>query len=147
MMARHGMASLLLAAILGWSACGGSGKSAAEPAEPAAESDAPADGDVLIPAESLDQIQSLFERKNRMVSSCFGDALEAGEIEQDVGQVRLTARMTITEGGRATAISFSDSNVSSPVLERCIRDHISGWSMPTLPKPLDYSYTFGFSTL
>ena len=148
MRTHHCMASLLLAAALGVGAsCGGSGKPADEPTEPTPAGEEPADGDVLIPAETFDELQSFFERKNRMLSSCFSDALDAGEIGKDASRIYLTARMTITEGGRATAISFSEANVTSPVLERCVRDHISGWSLPTLPKPLDYSHTFGFSTL
>lgn len=142
--------AMATALALALGACGGSDKQAQEPATPAAEEpddDQPADEDVLIPGETLDAIRSFFERKNRMVSGCFTDALEADEIPKTAREVHVTLHLTITEDGTPTELSFSDATVASPTLERCLREHVERWVLPEVPKPLDYSYTFGFSAL
>lgn len=142
-------ASWLLAMGLAATGCGGGSKQAEEPvaAEPVADEDEASGGDVMIPGEKLDAIQSFFERKNRIVAVCFSDAMESGEIPKKTREVRVTVHLTITEQGRPTRLSFTDATVSSPTLESCLREHVVRWTLPTLPKPLDYSYTFGFSAL
>lgn len=111
--------------------------------EPADDDD---DGDVMIPEEKFMTIQSFFDRKSRIVSRCFVDGVEADEIDKDA-KVMITVTMVIQESGKVTDVTTAETNTKSQVFEDCVHEHVRGWKITTLPKPLDYSYTFAFDTL
>ena len=143
----------------GQSGPAGPGHDAPEPApeqglEPAPEQGQSPDDDEaggsqteLIPARKLEEIERFFQRKNRFVSRCFNDALEAGEIPKGTRRAYITVSMTIARDGTPQNLRVAEASVSSPTLERCVRDRVSKWTITALPKALDYSYSFGFTAL
>jgi hypothetical protein len=145
---------LLAALCLVWTtACGGGKKDAAEP-EPAGggeeeyveEDEGDDGGDVLIPAEKFEEVKSFFDRKRRLVSRCFVKALEAGEVkETDDAKVQIT--MTIKPNGKISNAKITRCSHASPVLRGCVLDYVKSWTVTTLPKDFDYSYTFGMGRL
>ncbi len=127
--------------------CGGGGKKApAEPEETVVEDDVEDEEDVLIPEEKFDEISSFFNRKRRLVSRCFVKALEAGEVAKtDKAAVQIT--MTISKSGKVKNARITACSHKSDVLRECVLEYVRGWSVTTLPKDLDYSYTFGMGRL
>lgn len=147
---------LAAALCLVWAtACGGGKKDVEEP-EPAAtsgeyaeddgEEDGEAAGDVLISAEKFEEVRSFFDRKRRLVSRCFVKALEAGEVkETDDAKVQVT--LTIEPNGKISNARITHCSHASKVLRGCVLEYVKGWTVTTLPKPFDYSYTFGMGRL
>lgn len=137
--------------LLGALACGGGDKKGAdEPAggdeeEVAAEPKSADDG--MFPPEKFDEIQRFFDRKRNYMTRCFTEAIDAGEVDKRTTAGRATVVMTINKRGQPTKVRISQMQPKSAYLEKCIIENVEKWTITTLPKPLDYSYTFGFGTL
>jgi len=133
--------------------CGGGKKAAEEPGPAATVEDDSGDegngngsGDVLIPAEKFEEVKAFFDRKRNMVSRCFVKALDAGEVkETDEAKVQLT--MTIMPDGSITKARITHCSHASPVLRSCVLNYVKEWTVTTLPKPFDYSYTYAMGRL
>lgn len=138
-----GSAILLAALAIG---CGGGDKKAAEEPAPAPAQPAEPGEDTLIPPEKFDAIQTFFERKRRVVSRCFSEAVDSGELGKNAKGF-VTVQMIITEDGTLSDMSVAESSLESDSLHRCIIEYLTKWTVTTLPKPLDYTYTFSFQTL
>jgi hypothetical protein len=128
-------------------ACGGSQGEQSTTPEPADEEmqAAPADdgGDVLIPEEKFTEIQSTFQRKEPIVARCYAAAIEAGELEKNA-KGYFTVGLTITPDGSPTQIKVLETNLESSSLESCVLGHVKTWKLATLPRSLEYSYTYQF---
>ena len=139
-----------LALVLVLPACGGNGKKGDTTPEPDDDDDVVATGDddddVMIPEEKFVEIKHFFDRKSRIVSSCFVDGVEAGEIGKD-DTVTITVNMVITKSGKVTKVSTAETSTRSDVFEGCVHEKLESWVITTLPKPLEYSYTFRFDRL
>ena len=137
---------LAAAVALSLAACGGDGGREAEEPETGggAAAQEPADeGDVLIPEEKFVEIQALFDRKQPIVSRCFPRAVEAGELPEDaVGYV--TVGLVITRSGQPTNVRVLETSLQSELLNECVTGRVSKWDFTTLPKDLEYSYTYQF---
>ena len=124
-------------------ACGGSdGPGAEEPAPPSEESDRVA----MVPEHRWVEIQHLFDRRRAMVSRCFSTAIDAGELtDDDRGYV--TIMLQIDEQGRAQNARVEESTLDSQHLHGCILDHVRKWEFGSLPRTIEYSYSYQFETL
>lgn len=140
------LAAMLLG--LGASACGGggAGQEAARPAQPAAEP-APEPEEQLIPPEEIEAVARFLDRKSNVITRCFTDALEAGELPPKTQEAYVTVTMTVAPGGEAQDLVFSDATVSSEAVEGCIREHLEGWALPEVSQPFEYSHRYGFRAL
>lgn len=124
-----------LAAALG---CGGGQPEPAVPAQPVAESSS---DDALIPEEKYDEIEGTFARKAAMVSRCHVEGVEAGDVERtEKGHV--TVGLTIQPDGSPADVRVMESSFKSAKVGDCVVRHVSGWTFPTLPKPLETSHTY-----
>lgn len=142
---RPGLPAVVLGAVLALG-CGGSSRPA--PAQPQPEPEPPAEPEppVIISDQKLEEIQHFFERKRTAISRCFIEALEAGELPREGGG-RLTVSLTISESGAATNVTIAEMIPTSATLAACVKKNVSRWTITTLPRSLDYSYTYGFENL
>ncbi|HKE14101.1 MAG TPA: AgmX/PglI C-terminal domain-containing protein [Kofleriaceae bacterium] len=117
--------------------CGGGQK---EPAEPAAGQGGGAEGGeaALIPEEKYDEINSIFDNKTGSVSRCY--AQEETTDSDKKGHV--TIRLTINKDGTTSRVSVMESSFKSAKVGDCVVRMASGWSFPTLPRPLETSHTY-----
>lgn len=105
---------------------------------------APKPRPVEISSDKLTEIDALLKRKRDTVTRCFAEAMEAKEVtKNDRGSV--TVHFTIGMEGKATAARIGEHTIKSAVLHQCVLTRVKRWSFPVLPKPLDYSYSFGFA--
>lgn len=142
-----GAAAALCAGLL-VSGCGGAEKRApATPAEPTEDESGEEGGSALISDEDLEAVGLYFERKRTIVSRCFNDAMDAGEVPEDVREMYLTVTVTVYPDGKARNVRFSDATVSSERIEGCVREHIDGWSLPEVGQAFEYSHRYGFNAL
>lgn len=127
--------------------CGGGDKRAREPepVEPVDEVEEEPEP-IQIPAEKYDEIARFFKRKNKFLNTCFTSAISAGEISKR-GRARIAITLTITTQGKMKNPKVDSMEPDSPTLRDCIFEKMQRWTATTLPKPLEYSYTFGFDTL
>lgn len=141
--------ALVVSLVASTSGCGGKGKQGAD--EPGFASDEESsegegEGDVLIPPEKMDEVQHFFDRKRSVMARCLVRAMEEGDVDKEAtGHVTLT--MTISRSGELGNLKIAEIRPRSRVLEECVLDTARPWTVTTLPKPLDFSYTFGFGTL
>lgn len=143
---------LALATVLGTGAgagCGGGNKQAAPVSSEAEDSDdsEPAEPTVsLIPDEKLDSINRSLERRSRSIGRCYSTAVEAGDMDKGERGTVLVS-FTIQPNGKPSNVRITQATVSSKTLKECVIDDVSRMSFTTLPRPLDYSYSFGFDAL
>jgi len=141
-----GVAIFALAVAVG---CGGSKKEANEPdgeggwlkdSEPEY---APAD-DTLVPPEKYDEINNVLQRRGPHVERCFGKVLEEGGLPKSAkGTVVL--QLTVQTDGAATDVKvLPSSTLKNEELYDCVRAEIHDARFPTLPKPVQTSYTYMF---
>lgn len=132
---RHLYRAAALAALCG---CGG-GQAPAETgpastAEPSGES-------ALIPEEKYDEIEATFDRKTGTVSRCHVEGIESGDVDRsEKGHV--TIGLTINPDGSAADVRVMESSFKSSKVGECVVRMVSGWTFPTLPKPLETSHTY-----
>jgi hypothetical protein len=130
------------------SGCGGA--EAPAPAAPVSENGDEGDekgASALISAEDLEAVSLYFERKRTVISRCFNDAMDSGEVPDDVRALYLTVTVTVHPGGKARDVRFSDATVPSAGIEACVRDHIDRWTLPDVAQAFEYSHRYGFNAL
>lgn len=125
-----------------WSGCGGGDKNVEAPADDgvsaAEESESGDEGD-LVPEEKFQEIRYTFERKSSLLSRCFPEAVEAGDL--DAGdKVKLTIGLTIQTDGSPKDVHIVETTKKSATVDACVKRTVGRWQFTTLPKPLPYSY-------
>ncbi|WP_428263856.1 hypothetical protein [Haliangium sp.] len=145
-------AAVVVAVGLVWVfAFGCSGKDGGEARAPAPVVDDSDDDneptETLIPPEEYDRVHLYFERKRNVITRCFTDAIEAGEIPSNAVKAFLSVTVTVVPGGKVTNINFTETAAGSALLERCARGHIESWVLPEVSQSFDYSHRYGFSKL
>ncbi len=140
--------AIILALGVGATACGGGHKKVEEPVagddDGAGQQDQPEE--YIVPQEKLDAVQRYMDRQRNFVAYCWGDALEAGEVKS--GQSgHMTLSFQVQTDGTVGNIKITEEEPKSKTLERCVLEKAKRWKITTLEKPLDYSFTFGFSNL
>jgi TonB family protein len=149
-MAMNGWLGVPVALLFGAvTACGGH-----KPAPAAPSGDGEGDGEVsenpcgeagMCPPETLDRIKEALDAKRVVMSRCLSDAVSAGSAEKSArGQV--TVNFVITPDGRATNVKVGKSTVGSKAVDECVIAKVEQIAFPTVPKDLDWSYTYGFES-
>ncbi len=145
--------AIILAAIVpalaaaGATACGGGQKKVEEPAAGNDDDSAQEQPEeYMVSQEKLDAVQRYMERQRNFIAYCWGDALEAGEVK--AGQSgHITLSFQVQTDGTVGHIEIAEEDPKSKTLESCVLEKAKRWKITSLEKPLDYSYTFGFSNL
>jgi hypothetical protein len=138
------VAMLAVLGLMAGAACGGSDGPRAE--EPAPAADDSSEQVAMIPENRFIEIQHVFDRRRPFVSRCFSTAIDEGELtDDDRGYV--TIGLVITEQGRASNVRVLESNLDSGVLHNCVLGQVRNWEFGSLPRPLEYSYSYQFETL
>jgi TonB family protein len=105
------------------------------------EDSAPQADSTIIPEEKYEEIEKEFRGKTQVVSRCYVEGFEAGEVEKsEKGAV--TVSLTIQPDGHATNVRVSKSSFRSKKVGDCVVRMVSEWTFTTLPKALDTSHTY-----
>jgi hypothetical protein len=133
------------------SGCGGSEKRGpAQPVSGEGEDEGSGEeggGSTLISDEDLETVRLYFERKRTVISRCFSDAMDGGEVDEEARELYLTVTVTVDPDGKARNVRFSDQTVRSDSIESCVREHIDKWTLPRVEQTFEYSHRYGFNAL
>lgn len=98
-----------------------------------------------VTGEQLAELKRFFDRKRRVVTRCFTEALEADAIAVD--QAFITVGLRIDPGGSAANVRVVKASIRVASLSDCVVSYVKSWTFPELAKAMDYSYRFGFQKL
>jgi hypothetical protein len=133
----------LVAALV--AACGGSQKAETTPGDGVASGgDAPS-GEMVAP-ETMDEINRSLARKRTVVSRCLAIAVDAKELPRNSAG-KITLEIIISPNGKAETVHVVRATLESKMLSDCVIRHVQDIQFPTLPKPYETSYTYGFEAM
>jgi len=103
-------------------------------------------GGVVVPPDTMDEIQRRFERKRTPVSRCLSAAVDAKELPKTV-RGKITLNVVVMPTGRAGEIKVAKTTLDSPLLTECVIGKVREIIFPEVPKPFPTSYTYGFEAM
>jgi len=95
-----------------------------------------------LPAEKVEELSDYFTKKGTYVARCYQKELERRGDRSLVGKV--TVKLRISADGRASNVEILQTTLNTPAVEQCIVEDIRTWSMPELPNPVMWTWTFEF---
>jgi len=101
---------------------------------------------VVVPPETMDEIQRRFDRKRAPVSRCLSAAVDAKELPKN-SRGKITLNVTVLPGGKAGEIKVVKATLDSPQLTSCVIAKVKEIIFPDVPKPFPTSYTYAFEAM
>jgi hypothetical protein len=141
------MKKMLFLVVLAAVACGGKNKNGAEEGGGATIDTQATTGDPtdhsanMVSPETMDQINSLLQRKQMIVSRCLATAVEAGEAPKGT-HAKMTLAISIAPSGSVSKVEVIKSNLELQSVQSCVKQHVQQIAFPTVPKQYDTSWTY-----
>lgn len=104
-----------------------------------------ADG-VMIPPDSIDEVNRALGRKRQVVSRCLSFAIDNKELPKGAAG-KVTLEISIAPNGKASLVRVVRATLESELLSKCVVERVQEIQFPELPKQLDTSYTYGFEAM
>jgi outer membrane biosynthesis protein TonB len=150
-MARQILISAVM--VMAFVACGGKKAATTTPADDTSDQEqAEADRTQeateanMVPPEKMEEIQRILERKQRIMSRCLADAVDAKELPKN-SRGKITLEIVISPSGSPDQVKVIKSSLDSPKLNECVIGHIKSMQFPELPKAYPTSYTYAFEAM
>jgi hypothetical protein len=99
----------------------------------------------MIPPEQAEEIANLLQRKERIMSRCLADAVDAKELPKN-SRGKITLDIKVSTNGSAD-VSIVSSTLESEKLKSCVIGHVKSIVFPTIPSVYPTSYTYGFEAM
>jgi hypothetical protein len=100
----------------------------------------------MVPPEKMEEIQRILERKQRIMSRCLADAVDAKELPKN-SRGKITLEIVISPAGTPDQVKVIKSSLESAKLSECVIGHIKTMQFPELPKAYPTSYTYAFEAM
>lgn len=144
------MKSILMACVIVAAACGGGGQqqSTEEPAfvPQGNQGDSTDRSGEMVPPETIEQINNMLARKDKVMSRCLASAIDSGELKKS-SRGKVLVELVVSPSGAPKDVKITQSSLESEALFSCIRGHIESIVFPAVPKDFPTSYTYGFEAL
>jgi hypothetical protein len=101
---------------------------------------------VIVPPDTMDDIQRRFERKQTSISRCLSAAMDAKELPKS-SRGRITLNVTVMPDGKAGDVAIAKASIESPMLNSCVIAKVKEIIFPEVPKPFPTSYSYGFEAM
>ena len=99
----------------------------------------------MIPPEKAEEIANLLQRKERIMSRCLADAVDAKELPKN-SRGKITLDIVVSTNGSAD-VSVVSSTLESEKLKTCVIGHVKSIVFPAIPSTYPTSYTYGFEAM
>ncbi|MFN0245733.1 MAG: AgmX/PglI C-terminal domain-containing protein [Kofleriaceae bacterium] len=142
------MVKQLMIATLLLGACGGGKKGDTTPEGGLPTRDyenQPTNDDNMIPPEKAEQIMNLLQRKERIMSRCLADAVDAKELPRN-SRGKITLDIVVNTNG-SSDVKIVSSSLESDKLKQCVIGHVKTIVFPEIPTTYPTSYTYGFEAM
>ena len=142
---------ILIAAVV-LAGCGGGKKESTTPVETSdgdqEEADRKQDAAEanMIPPEKMEEITRMLERKQRIMSRCLADAVDAKELPKN-SRGKITLEIVISPSGSPDQVKVIKSSLESAKLTECVIGHVKTITFPELPRAYPTSYTYAFEAM
>ena len=100
----------------------------------------------MIPPEKMEEITRILERKQRIMSRCLADAVDAKELPKN-SRGKITLEIVISPSGTPDQVKVLKSSLDSAKLSECVIGHIKTMQFPEIPKAYPTSYTYAFEAM
>jgi hypothetical protein len=97
----------------------------------------------MIPAEKMEEIPRVLDRKREIVSHCLAIAVDNRELPKST-HGKITLEFVISPAGKAQDIKIIKADFESKSVQDCVIRHVTDAQFPDLPKPVPWSYSFAF---
>jgi hypothetical protein len=134
---------------LGVAACGGGNKKEQTTPPPTGDGDGEAtppprgDNSAMVPADKMEEIPRVLDRKRQIVSRCLAIAVDNRELPKST-HGKITLEFVISPAGKAQDIKIIKADFESKSVQDCVIRHVTDAQFPDLPKPVPWSYSFAF---
>lgn len=144
------MVKNLVIAMLLFGACGGGKKEETTPDTGGGLGERtydnqPTNDDNMIPPEKAEEIRNLLQRKERIMSRCLADAVDAKELPKN-SRGKITLDINVGTNGSAD-VKVVSSTLESEKLKECVIGHVKSIVFPDIPVRYPTSYTYGFEAM
>jgi hypothetical protein len=93
--------------------------------------------------ETLQEIQSDLDRKRDPATRCLTNAIDGGDVDKNA-HGSIAVDFVITPDGHAKNVTITKSTIDAQSVQDCVKKLVENISFPSVPKDLDWSYTFAF---
>jgi hypothetical protein len=100
-------------------------------------------GGDMVPAEKMEEIPRVLDRKRQIVSRCLSIAVDNRELPKST-HGKITLEFVISPAGKAQDIKIIKADFESKSVQDCVIRHVTDAQFPDLPKPVPWSYSFAF---
>lgn len=105
----------------------------------------PTSDDAMISPEKADEIRNLLQRKERIMSRCLADAVDAKELPKN-SRGKITLDITVKTDG-SSDVKVVNATLESEKLKECVIGHVKSIVFPQIRVPYPTSYTYGFEAM
>jgi hypothetical protein len=105
----------------------------------------PTNDDNMIPPEKAEQIMNLLQRKERIMSRCLADAVDAKELPKN-SRGKITLDIIVQTNG-SSDVKIVSSTLESDKLKECVVGHVKTIVFPEISTTYPTSYTYGFEAM
>ncbi|MGE0399254.1 MAG: hypothetical protein AB7T06_21260 [Kofleriaceae bacterium] len=144
------MVKQLMIATMVLGACGGGKKEQTTPDEGGGlgertyENQPTSDNEMISPDKAV-EINNLLQRKERIMSRCLADAVDAKELPKN-SRGKITLDITVNTDG-SSDVKVISTTLESAKLEECVIGHVKSIVFPTIRVKYPTSYTYGFEAI
>lgn len=131
-------------------ACGGGGKkdtteAGGDVAVDDGGGDSSGGGDVMVPPEKMDEINVRLDRKRASAARCLSDAVLSGDATKST-HGKITLEFVVSPAGKAENVRVTQATLDNQKVQDCVIDKVRDTEFPTLPRALEWSYTFSMDS-
>jgi len=101
--------------------------------------------DNAISPDKAEEIRNLLQRKERIMSRCLADAVDAKELPKN-SRGKITLDIIVLTNGSAD-VKVISKTLESAKLEECVVGHVKSIVFPTIRVKYPTSYTYGFEAM
>jgi ABC-type glycerol-3-phosphate transport system substrate-binding protein len=103
-------------------------------------------GGEMVSADTMEEIQRMFQRKGNAVSRCLAVVVDNKELPKN-SRGKITLEVTIATSGKVDAVKIIKASLESKPLHDCVIERVKEIQFPTVPQAYPTTYTYAFEAM